>query len=281
MVSQKGSTISFKNKTKIRYPEEEHIAVLNTHEPLVSQEEFDLAQKIFRTKRRSNRYGIENVFVGVLKCSDCGSGLAMQFPHPKANNQIFSYACNRYRQHSKYCTTHYIRCDDIHRIVLDSIQEKQRFVKAHEDELALYAQKLADDGANGESKQLHIELERLRKRCTELDTVISKLFEQAALGVISQERFLLLSATYEDEHKSLKEKIAGLEARVSSKSGDAQNILRFFELVARHSDITELSVPVIHQLIDSIVVYQAEGGRKDRTQRVVINFRFIRDNWFI
>ena len=90
-----------------------------------------------------------------------------------------------------------------------------------------------------------------------------------------------MSATYEDEQKTLKSKIADLQEKVSDRGSDVQNIMRFFDLVSKHDDVTELNAEILHKLIDSVVVYQAEGKRKDRTQKVVINFRFIKDNWFI
>jgi hypothetical protein len=277
-VSQKASTISFKNKTRIKYQEEDFVTVLNTHEPLVDQNTFDLAQKIFKIKNRGNKHGFENIFVGILKCSDCGGGLSIQFP--SSHRSYFSYCCNRYRQHSHYCTTHYIRYDDVKRIVLEGIQEKQRFVKEHGNELAAYAQKLADRGADIELKQIRADHEKSQKRCKELDVLIQKLFEQVALGAITQERFATLSQTYEQEQKTLKPKIAALEAKLTDRGGDVQNFMRFFDLVRKHEEVTELTAENIHEFIESVVVYQAEGKRLDRTQKVVINFRFIQDSWF-
>ncbi|MDR1700568.1 MAG: recombinase family protein, partial [Lachnoclostridium sp.] len=69
-VSQKASTISFKNKTRYRIPEDEHITVLDTHEPLISPDIFEAAQKVFSTKNPGNKFGFENIFVGVLKCAN-------------------------------------------------------------------------------------------------------------------------------------------------------------------------------------------------------------------
>ena len=125
------------------------------------------------------------------------------------------------------------------------------------------------------------DLEKARKRCTELDILIQKLFEQVAFGTIPQERFAILSATYEDEQKTLKSKISDLQEKVSVRGGDMQSIMRFFDLVRKHDDVSELTVEILHEFIDSVMVYRAEGKRKDRTQKVVINFRFIKDNWFI
>jgi hypothetical protein len=278
-ISQKSTSMSFKHKTQYRRPEEEQIVVLNTHEPLVSQEDFDLAQKIFGIKNRGNKHGFVNIFVGALKCSNCGSGLSIMFP--TSHKTYFSYCCNRYRQYSTYCTSHYIRYDAVYKIVLESIQEKQRFVKAHAEELALYAQKLAGRGADIELKYMRSDLDKLRKRCDELDILIQKLFEQVALEAIPQERFETLSSTYEEEQKTLKAKIATLQVNMADRGGETQSITRFFELVRKHDDVTELTAEILHEFIESVVVYQAEGKRKDRTQKVVINFRFIKDNWFI
>jgi len=48
--------------------------------------------------------------------------------------------------------------------------------------------------------------------------------------------------------------------------------------LGRYENVTTLTVPILRALIDSIVVHQAEGGKiLNRTQKVVINFRFIRE----
>ena len=286
MVSQKSTIVSFKHKKNVQRPEEEHITVLNTHEPLVTQEDFDIAQKIFSIKKRGNKYGFDNIFVGILKCSDCGAGLALGFP--ASHREYFFYSCNRYRQNSKiakYCTSHHIRYTYIHDLVLGDIQEKQKFVKAHTEELALYAQKLADQGADIEIKKARSDLDRACKRRDELDVLMQKLFEQVALGSITQKRFDALSATYEDEQNSLETKIASLQAKINERGGDFRNIMQFFDLVSKHEDVTELTAEILHKLIDCIIVHQAEGTvmgpTKNKSQKVVIHYRFIKDNWFI
>ena len=279
IISLKKTSLSFKNKKPIKVPEEEQVFMPNMHEPLIDQDTFDLAQKVFKIKKRGNKYGFDNIFVGILKCSDCGSGLAIQFPNESMGRPFFSYSCNRYRQNSKYCTTHYIRYDDVYRIILEGIQEKQRFVKENKDDLAQYAQRLADRGADIELKQIRTDLDKAQKRSKELDILIQKLFEQVALGAMEQERYATLSQTYEQEQKLLKTKITTHEARLADRGGDTLNFMRFFDLVQKHEAVTELTSEILHEFIESVVVYQAEGKRLDRTQKVVINFRFIKDSW--
>ena len=43
MVSQKSKPTSFKNRKLIKLPEEDYVVVQNTHEPLVSEDEFEIA----------------------------------------------------------------------------------------------------------------------------------------------------------------------------------------------------------------------------------------------
>jgi hypothetical protein len=164
-------------------------------------------------------------------------------------------------------------------LVLESIQEKARFVKAHENELAAYAEKLSRGGADRELKQLRQDLDRGRKRCKELDFLIQKLFEQNATGLLTNERFAALSGTYEAEQKTLKANLVVWQQRLTDSEGGAENAMKFFLLVRKYSDITELSAPVLTELIESVVVYAPQGRRKSRTQKAVINFRFIKDNW--
>ena len=92
MVSQKQSTKSYKSKKLIRLPEEDRIRVENTHAALADQETFDLANKCFRSKRMPNKLGFVNIFVGIIKCADCGSGLA--YIYPTKSKPSWGYQCN-------------------------------------------------------------------------------------------------------------------------------------------------------------------------------------------
>ena len=47
--------------------------ISDTHEGIVTQEEFDTVQQLMTSRRREqNAGGFENIFSGVIKCADCG-----------------------------------------------------------------------------------------------------------------------------------------------------------------------------------------------------------------
>ncbi|WP_027087980.1 recombinase family protein [Cohnella panacarvi] len=76
MVSHKATKPSFKKKRVVAVPEEEWIEVRNTHEPLIDEETFALAQKVIRVRKRPTKEGEHQIFAGLLKCSTCGQGLS-------------------------------------------------------------------------------------------------------------------------------------------------------------------------------------------------------------
>lgn len=75
------------------------------------------------------------------------------------------------------------------------------------------------------------ELQKLKKRSDELNIIIKKLFEQNALGVISDERFLALSAGYETEQKELSAKINELQSQLDEQETAGSNTVKFLETV--------------------------------------------------
>jgi hypothetical protein len=67
LVCNRSTTKSFKNRKIVQLPEEQWIEVQNTHEPIVKQYIFDLAQKVIKVKKRENTAGHDNIFAGLLK----------------------------------------------------------------------------------------------------------------------------------------------------------------------------------------------------------------------
>lgn len=276
LVCNRNTTKSFKNRKIVQLPEAEWIEVQNTHEPIVEQYTFDLAQKVVRVKKRENTAGHNNIFAGLLKCSDCGCALG--YVKPKSEGHQGAYNCNLYRKQStKYCTAHYITYRALYTLVLEDIRRNAAIASLYEGELSEYAQKVASGNAGDKYTRLKKELDKFRQRSGELDIIIKKLFEQNALGAISDERFVSMSSDYEKEQKELTAKIAELHAQLEKRDQDGSNAIKFLNAVRKYSEITELTAGILNDLIDSIVVYDAEGRcmKKNRVQRVEISYKFI------
>jgi len=113
IVSHKCGNKSFKNQKLVSYPESEWIIVEDMHEPIVDRDLFDRVQQLIKIKQRGNALGVENIFLGVLKCAECGANMSHQAYQCKDGSIGGRFVCSRYR-HSKgreagvkSCTAHY------------------------------------------------------------------------------------------------------------------------------------------------------------------------------
>jgi len=275
IVSQKETTKSFKSQKRVYRPEEEWVIVRDTHEPLIDEHTYELAQSHIRVRKRPNANHADNIFAGLLKCSTCGYGLAYNSPCKGRKTAV--YACNLYRQKSRVrsCTSHYISFNALYDIVLGQFLRIAEYVKEHEGDLDAFYSGYLVEGAEINQQVQQRDLEKSRRRGGELNTIIKRLFEQNALGKISDERFAALHGEYEAEHQALREKMELLQIALNREKDTLLNAGHFIRAISLYKDATELTTALLHELIIKIVVHDAEGSGKARTQDVDIHWRYV------
>lgn len=271
MVSHKTQTKSFKNRKLVAVPKEDWIVVKNTHEAIIDEETFELVQKFISVKKRPNKTGRPNMFVGLVKCPDCGRNMAFSNP----NGREPRFRCRTYARNSNLCTTHAISYDALVKIVMDDIQKHIKNMETLGDQFIEEMRVLSESGGGKKIKQFKQELELAEKRIAEIDSIIMKLFEQNVAGKISDGRFEKMSVTYENEQRELEERRKALKEKIEAEDYKTKNTNKFLETIRKYENVTELNRSMLVELIDSIYVYQAEGTGKERTQKVEINYRFL------
>jgi hypothetical protein len=276
VVNGRTTTKSFKNKRRIYLPSDAHIVVTDKHPPLIDEETFKLAQRVIQIKQRANMSSHENIFAGLLKCSDCGSNLS--FASRKTAKGGGMFVCNRYRMRSardQLCTMHYVSYGELYDVVLSQIRHHAREAKANANSLREYSEELSCANGDKVLQQARRELERLTRRNDELNRVIQKLFEGYALEKITDEQFTALSAGYKAEQDRIQPQIAELQHQLTTQQDQMHNMERFLNIIKYYTDVPELNRGMLNELIEKIVVYTGEGRRPNRTQRLDIYYRFI------
>ena len=134
------------------------------------------------------------------------------------------------------------------------------------------ASQLQQDNA---AKELKRKLNRDRKRSSELDGLIKKLYESYATGKISEKRFELLSGDYEREQEELDAAIVREQAELDAFNADTDRADQFLELVKRYTDFSVLTTPMILEFVDKIVVHAPDRSSGERMQEVDIYLKFI------
>ncbi len=182
-VHNKQTTISFKNKKKVRKSKDAWLTVENTHEPIITKEVWEQAHAHINSRKRPFKTGETQIFAGILKCPDCGWNL--RFTQNSSKSSYFM--CDTYSEYGKEkCTNHYIRYDVLYAVVLGRLQHW--ITQASECDHNELLQKLLKSGSSQRAKEnasTKKELARTVKRIQELDNLFAKMYEDRAKGLIT------------------------------------------------------------------------------------------------
>lgn len=123
-ITAKSCKMSYKSNKVRRNPEDKQYFFPNTHEPLIDDATFELAQKRIATKNRPTKTDEIDMFSGLLYCGDCGSKMYVMRGDATSERK-HGYVCGNYRNRARNnysCTTHYIRKSVMTELVLGDIQ---------------------------------------------------------------------------------------------------------------------------------------------------------------
>lgn len=126
-----------------------------------------------------------------------------------------------------------------------------------------------------EKKQAEADLQKAIVRNDTVAKLYEKLYEDNASGKVSDEWFMQLSHKYEEERLELKAKISALRRKLADMGSSQQGRDNFIHAIRSFMAMNRLTAPLLRELIDHIDVFETEGTGKNRTQRLVIYYRFI------
>ncbi|PKK39560.1 Site-specific recombinase [Clostridiaceae bacterium JG1575] len=162
-------------------------------------------------------------------------------------------------------------------ILLKSIKEITIFTKEEKQEFLKVMNKLSDEKREEKYQGDKEKLEKLSSRNEELTILITKLYEYHAFGKIPIKHFDRLFNVYDTEQQNLEKQIQYFEQEIESCHKRKVDTDKFLKMIEKYTDIEELTVPMINEYIEKVIVHEAIGGRKekDRKQQVDVYFNFI------
>ena len=266
---------SYKLKNRLDNPKENWEIHKDVHEPIIARAFWEDVQKTFgNTKYRKPKHIEKNMFAGYLKCSDCGANLNYKYTHDNPDNHYFS--CHNKRANNGLCKkTHHIRVDTLTELVRNHISNITRFANLFEDEFVKIAVDDHYKRISMQQKKNQDALAQMLVRDKELDTLYEKLYEEKILGNLSEERFQKLSYKYEDEQAELKQRIKHMKKVVVEEKAHEMNCDGFLEVVRKYTDVTELTLEILCEFIDKIVVHHRENLFGETVQKVEIYYKMI------
>ena len=293
-----GHTVNFRTykesykekKHKNRAPEEWKIFE-NTHEAIIDPDTWRLAQRSRQTVRRTDGTGVANPLTGLLFCADCGAKLynhhcvARQIregkqPDPETGLSPYDhFDCSTYNmtvhRANVMCCCHHITTRAVRAILLDTIRTVSAYAIGNEAEFIEKVRAASELKREESAKELKRQLARDRRRSSELDSIIRKLYESYATGKITEKRFETLIAGYEREQETLEASVADGQAKLDAFNGDTLRADQFLKLARKYTDFSELTTPMILEFVDKILVHKPDYSGGVRVMTVDVYLKFI------
>jgi DNA invertase Pin-like site-specific DNA recombinase len=256
-ISQRETTISYKNHKKIVRPEEDWIVHENHHPVIIDRETFEIVQRLRdKNRKKKPKENDTSILSGLLFCADCEARMR----HMRDGDRYY-YTCTTYqkaRQHfDQTCSRHGISQRVVEQIVLTKI--KEAVADARQDKIAFAArvQKSSNKESERSLKSKTAEIAKSERRITELDRIIKRIYEDNVSGKLSDERFNKMLTDYEIEQRDLTSTVAALKEEVATIKEKTASVDSFLNLVEKHATVTELTPTVARTFIQKIVVHEA------------------------
>ena len=278
-VNLRTRTKSYKDKRKVDNSKEDWLVFKNTHEAIIDQETFDIVQKMRSHKRSNQRYknraGHENLFAGLVFCGTCGRKHYF-CPQEKNGLNHDHYKCSGYRKLINGCENlHYIQKSALIEIVSGKLRQTIQEVHFNQEAFLKKLEQQSQAQFNKDNKRQRQQLQKDEHRFKEIDNIIQKLYEDNLLDKISDERFVKLSQSYEEEQKQLRASISDLTEKLAKQQEDSLNISKFMARISKYTELPELTVEIVNELIDKIVIHKPTGTKRNRIIQIDIYYNFI------
>ena len=275
LVNFKTEKPSYKVKHSVENPVEKQAIFENHHEPIIDRETWERVQELRKQRKRPNRYDEVGLFSGMLFCADCGHVMYQQ-RYQNKNRKQDCYICGSYKKRTRDCTAHFIRTDLLTAGVLSNLRQVTEYAAKHESRFVKLLIQQNEIGGKRKTAAATKQLEQAQERISEVSRIIKRLYEDNVNGKISDERFMELSADYEQEQRELKDRAAALQEELDKSQAATVNAEKFMGIVRKHLAFEELTPTLLREMIEKIVVHECsydENGT--RRQDIEIYYSFV------
>lgn len=254
--------VSFKSKKTRRLPEERWVVTPNTHEAIISKEEFEEVSRIREGKLKfsGSHKGEIHLLRGVLFCGKCGYPMFAR----KRKQRPMGYICGRYAVRGlAACSSHYVREDEIKGILINELlgllrnESVQKKLKERIDECFL--QHVQHNQNQRQKLEKQLALKQKQQETLYMDRLEGKISEQLFMRI----------------NQNLENKISMLKLEIS-RACDNKGAPAFGEPLDKVRGYLEqgyISNEIIKEIVDSIAVYDAGEGMGGEDGAIVIDFK--------
>ena len=278
MSNGKRTVTSFKNKRIVCKSFDDWVIVEGTHEPLITREQWEEAQRIgSKNKRETVRRSADgevSIFAGIVKCHDCGGNMIFNRKVHKTSTSEF-FRCSTYAQKGKaVCLPHRIDYDVLCEAVLTDIQQYAMLAVEDEKKLIDRILKANDAFKNKNVSRYEKNIREAKNRIREIDGLLQSLFEEKVSGNVTEAIFKRMAAKYEDEQIKLIADAEQMEDELDECQRVQQDLTGWIARIKECLTIDALTRTIAVELISRIEVSEAYDADGEKYLDLEIFYRF-------
>ena len=255
LVQGRQSTPNHKVKKSIRKDKGDWVRVEKNHEPVVSERDFAVVQKLLGmdTRTAPDR---ESVYLlsGVAVCGDCGAPMVRKVSSVNGKRYCY-YICSGHKAGGS-CGSH--------RIPVQALEDAVFVLLKRHIGCILDLERVLEYAGTVPFRDLDVrKLEERREkllgeaeRCRELRMM---LYEDMKDGVITKEDYVEFHAAYEARGKEAQEAAGKAEREIRAVLEGDEDKYRWISYFKEYRDIGELTRNVVVALISEVRVYDREN----------------------
>ena len=276
-----GCTVNFKTYTNSIWdkkqrdtPLEKQAVFYGTHPAIIEQEVFDKVQEIRQQRHRRTKTGKSSLFSGLVYCADCGAKMRYCTTNYFEKRQDH-FVCANYRSNTGSCSAHFIRAVVLEELVWMHMKAVISYVARYEKHFRAAMEhrlRLASEEKICASIK---RLEQAQRRMGELDRLFIRIYEDNVAGKLSDERFAMMSQSYEDEQTQLKAEIQTLQQEIEVQERQIENLEQFIQRVHKYTDLQELTPYALRELVKAIYIEAPDKSSGKRQQNIRISYDLV------
>lgn len=185
------------------------------------------------------------------------------------------YICQTYNRLGKNaCTSHKIEARDLYNLVLKDIQDLAAMALKDADVFYKRLSSRMERRYMADASGMQKECDRLEARNLEIDSMFMSLYTDKAKGILTEQRFLKLTGTLEQEQEANKKRLQDLNLIMRRTDEQESDVRAFVQEIRKYAAIKELDEAMLNRLISKILVGEVKkmDGQKCQEVRIIYNF---------
>ena len=276
-----GCTVNFKtytnsiwDKKQRETPIEKQAVFYNTHPAIIEQEVFDKVQQIRKQRHRRTKTGKSSLFSGMVYCADCGAKMRYCTTNYFEKRQDH-LVCANYRSNTGSCSAHFIRAVVLEELVWMHMKAVIFYVTRYEKHFRTVMEQRLRMSSEEAIRGYKTQFAQAERRLAELDRLFIRIYEDNVSGRITDERFSMMSRTYEDEQTQLKVEIQSLQQEIEVQERQIENLEQFIQRVHKYEDLQELTPYALRELVKAIYIEAPDKSSGKRRQNIRISYDLV------